>query len=136
VVEAAVYPVPDAQAGDQVMAAVVLSTSEETPNPTAPDPTAADLAGFDAKAFAAFLGSRRDLGAKALPRYVRLCRALPQTPSHKVIKRLLAKDAWRTSDPVWWWPGARAEPRLLDREDVEAIEDEFIRNGRHHLLED
>lgn len=125
VVEAAVYPVPDAQAGDQVMAALVLSTSEE----------ASGSVGFDPKAFAAFLGARRDLGAKALPRYVRLCRALPQTPSHKVIKRLLAKEAWRTADPVWWWPGARAEPRLLDREDIAAIEGEFIRNGRHHLLE-
>jgi fatty-acyl-CoA synthase len=95
---------------------------------------ASDPVVFDPKAFADFLASRRDLGAKALPRYVRLCRALPQTPSHKVIKRLLAKDAWRTSDPVWWWPEARAEPRLLDREDIAAIEDEFIRNGRHHLL--
>lgn len=155
VVEAAVYPVPDAQAGDQVMAALVMGTSEETSDlalsgpavsrPAVPDlalsgPAASDLAasgpvGFDPKAFADFLASRRDLGAKALPRYVRLCRALPQTPSNKVIKRLLAKDAWRTSDPVWWWPEARAEPRLLGREDIAAIEGEFIRHGRHHLLE-
>ena len=46
-----------------------------------------------------------------------------------------ADAAWRTPDPVGWWRGARAEPRLLDREDIAAIEGEFIRNGRHHLLE-
>ncbi|WP_336205914.1 AMP-binding protein [Nonomuraea sp. LPB2021202275-12-8] len=120
VVEAAVYPVPDAEAGDQVMAALVMSDSG---------------AAFDPAGFAAFLASRRDLGPKARPRYVRLCRSLPQTPSHKVIKRILAEDAWRTSDPVWWWPSASARARLLGREDIAAIEGEFVRHGRHHLLE-
>jgi len=124
VVEAAVYPVPDAQAGDQVMAALVLDAG-------APG----GRSSFDPRAFAAFVAGRRDLGAKSRPRYVRLCGALPQTPSHKVIKRLLAKDAWRTSDPVWWWPSASAEPRLLGEADAAAIEDEFVRHGRHHLRE-
>ncbi|MET7336144.1 AMP-binding protein [Nonomuraea sp. NPDC005650] len=115
VVEAAVYPVPDAAAGDQVMAALVLE------------------GGFDPEAFAAFLAARSDLGAKSLPRYIRLSDHLPQTPSHKVIKRLLAREGWRTADPVWWRPGSGL--RRLTDSDVKEIEDEFVRHGRQHLLE-
>ncbi|NBE96527.1 acyl-CoA synthetase [Nonomuraea sp. KC401] len=115
VVEAAVYPVPDPAAGDQVMAALVMETA------------------FDPAAFAAFLASRRDLGAKSLPRYIRLSEHLPQTPSHKVIKRILAAEAWRAADPVWLrTPGGF---RLLTDADVKGIEEEFVRHGRHHLLE-
>ncbi|MEU0569878.1 AMP-binding protein [Nonomuraea sp. NPDC005983] len=116
VVEAAVYPVPDAAAGDQVMAALVLD------------------APFDPASFATFLASRTDLGPKAIPRYIRIARDLPQTPSHKVIKRLLAREAWRSPDPTWWRPAA-TEFRRLDRAAVEAIEDEFVKHGRQHLLE-
>ncbi|MGW4475778.1 AMP-binding protein [Nonomuraea sp. NPDC004354] len=116
VVEAAVYPVPDAAAGDQVMAALVLDRP------------------FDPAAFAAFAAG---LGAKAVPRYVRLCRELPQTPSHKVVKRVLAGEAWRTADPVWWRPPARGTTGFLrlTGEDISVIEDEFARHGRTHLLE-
>ncbi|MEU7862004.1 AMP-binding protein [Nonomuraea sp. NPDC049141] len=116
VIEAAVYPVPDAAAGDQVMAALVM----EAP--------------FDPAAFAGFLASRRDLGAKSFPRYVRISDGLPQTSSHKVVKRVLVKEGWRTADPVWWRPTG-AEIRLLEDEDVAAIEREFARHGRQHLLE-
>ncbi|MFG1974618.1 AMP-binding protein [Nonomuraea fuscirosea] len=115
VVEAAVYPVPDAAAGDQVMAALVLEES------------------FDPGAFAAFLAARRDLGAKSMPRYVRVCGELPQTASHKVVKRRLAREAWRTQDPVWWRGSGGFRP-LADA-DVKAIEEEFVRHGRQHLLE-
>ncbi|MEV0378412.1 AMP-binding protein [Nonomuraea sp. NPDC050643] len=115
VVEAAVYPVPDPAAGDQVMAALVLEGD------------------FDPVAFTAFLASRRDLGAKALPRYIRLSKELPQTASHKVIKRRLAREAWRGADPVWWRTPDGLRP--LTGEDVKGIEEEFVRHGRHHLLE-
>ncbi|MFC4112504.1 AMP-binding protein [Nonomuraea zeae] len=115
VIEAAVYPVPDAAAGDQVMAALVLDGP------------------FDPAAFTAFLASRRDLGAKSIPRYIRLCDRLPQTPSHKVIKRLLAAESWRTADPVWWRAPTGLRP--LTDADMKAIEEEFDRHGRHHLLE-
>ncbi|MEU7896131.1 AMP-binding protein [Nonomuraea sp. NPDC049152] len=116
VVEAAVYPVPDAAAGDQVMAALVLDGP------------------FDPAAFAAFTAA---LGAKAVPRYVRLCEELPQTPSHKILKRVLAKEAWRTAEPVWWRPPARDPTgfRRLTEKDISVIEDEFARHGRTHLLE-
>ncbi|MEW9556111.1 AMP-binding protein [Nonomuraea sp. NPDC050783] len=115
VVEAAVYPVPDAAAGDQVMAALVPA------------------GGFDPEAFAAFLAARRDLGAKSLPRYVRLSAGLPQTPSHKVLKRVLAREGWRTGDPVWLRTPAGL--RRLTEADVKDIEEEFVRHGRQHLLE-
>ncbi|UBU12054.1 AMP-binding protein [Nonomuraea gerenzanensis] len=115
VVEAAVYPVPDPAAGDQVMAALVLEGA------------------FDPGAFTAFLAARRDLGVKAVPRFVRVCRELPQTASHKVIKRHLARDGWRTADPVW----VRGPDglRLLTEADAKGIEEEFVRHGRQHLLE-
>ncbi|WP_219466166.1 AMP-binding protein [Nonomuraea rhizosphaerae] len=116
VIEAAVYPVPDAAAGDQVMAALIV----EGP--------------FDPAAFAGFLDGRRDLGAKSMPRYVRISGGLPQTPSNKVIKRLLAKEGWRTPDPIWWRPRSSGFV-LLGAEDVAAIEREFTRHGRQHLLE-
>ncbi|NUR83988.1 MAG: AMP-binding protein [Nonomuraea sp.] len=116
VIEAAVYPVPDAAAGDQVMAALI------TDGP------------FDPAAFAAFLETRRDLGAKAVPRYVRLCAEFPLTPSHKVIKRILAAEGWRTTDPVWWRPGAGGFT-LMGEEDVRAVEAEFVKYGRHDLME-
>ncbi|MFB4267708.1 AMP-binding protein [Nonomuraea sp. GTA35] len=145
VVEAAVYPVPDPAAGDQVMAALVLAGTPDpgasasgAPDPAASgpavlDPAASGPAVFDPVAFAAFLASRRDLGAKSLPRFVRLCRELPQTASHKVIKRHLARDAWRTTDPVWMrGPDGL---RLLTEADVKGIEEEFVRHGRQHLLE-
>jgi fatty-acyl-CoA synthase len=115
VIEAAVYPVPDAAAGDQVMAALVLDGA------------------FDPDAFASFLASRRDLGAKSLPRYIRLSDHLPQTPSHKVIKRVLAREGWRTDDPVWWRTPAGLRP--LTDADVKGIEAQFVRHGRQHLLE-
>ncbi|MBB5774434.1 AMP-binding protein [Nonomuraea jabiensis] len=115
VVEAAVYPVPDPAAGDQVMAALVLE------------------GGFDPAAFTAFLATRRDLGTKSLPRYIRLSDHLPQTPSHKVIKRVLAREGWRTADPVWVRSGSGLRP--LTDSDVKGIEEEFVRHGRQHLLE-
>ncbi|AQZ69023.1 Long-chain-fatty-acid--CoA ligase [[Actinomadura] parvosata subsp. kistnae] len=117
VVEAAVYPVPDPAAGDQVMAALVMNGA----------------AGFDPGAFAAFLASRRDLGVKSMPRFVRVCRELPQTASHKVVKRRLARDAWRTPDPVWVRGPDGFRP--LTEADVKGIEEEFVRHGRQHLLE-
>lgn len=115
VVEAAVYPVPDPAAGDQVMAALVLEGT------------------FDADAFAAFLASRRDLGVKSLPRFIRISRELPQTASHKVIKRRLAREAWRTADPVWWRAPDGLRP--LTEAEAKGMEEEFVRHGRRHLLE-
>lgn len=89
VAEAAVYAVPDPDAGDQVMAAVVLRGE----------------AVFDPAEFAAFLRDQDDLGACQVPRFVRLTARLPRTATHKVLKRTLTAQRWRTPDPVWWREG-------------------------------
>ncbi|MEV0666742.1 AMP-binding protein [Actinomadura luteofluorescens] len=112
----AVYGVPDAASGDQVMLAV-----------------AADA--FDPGAFADYLRGRADLGPKWIPRYVRVARELPATASNKILKRRLARDAWRTDDPVWWRPGRDLDYRPMSAADAAALRAEFERRGRLHLLE-
>ena len=86
IAEAAVYAVPDVAVGDQVMAAVVLR----------------DGAVFDPDGLVAFLERQPDLGAKQLPRFVRVATELPRTPTYKVVKRHLAAQRWNCADPVWW----------------------------------
>lgn len=112
----AVYGVPDAASGDQVMLAV-----------------AADA--FDPGAFAGYLRGRADLGPKWIPRYVRVARELPATASNKILKRRLAREGWRTDDPVWWRPGRDLDYRPMTAADAAALRDEFERRGRLHLLE-
>ena len=95
--EVAVYAVPDAPVGDQVMAAVVLRRDSV----------------FDPHAFAEFLAGQADLGPKQVPRFVRVAARLPRTPTHKVLKRTLRAQAWRCVDPVWWRAGAGLHFRAL-----------------------
>jgi fatty-acyl-CoA synthase len=85
VTEVAVYPVPDAVVGDQVMAAVVLSAGTE----------------FDADKFRAFLAEQPDLGPKQWPSYVRVSGELPRTVTFKVLKRQLSAEGVDCGDPVW-----------------------------------
>ncbi|HEY0448073.1 long-chain-fatty-acid--CoA ligase [Actinophytocola sp.] len=96
VAEVAVYAVPDAGVGDQVMAALVLR-GEAT---------------FDPDEFAEFLAVQADVGPKQVPRFIRLTTRLPRTATYKVLKRTLSAQRWRTPDPVWWREGAelRFEP--------------------------
>jgi fatty-acyl-CoA synthase len=83
--QVAVYAVPDAHVGDQVMAALRLH----------------DGVDFDPVAFATFLGEQADLGTKWAPRYIRLASSFPVTETNKVLKRLLAIEAWTCEEPVW-----------------------------------
>ncbi|MBW3662478.1 MAG: AMP-binding protein [Actinobacteria bacterium] len=89
VVVVAAYGVPDAEAGDQLMVALVLR----------------DDATFDPGAFAAWLDGQPDLPPKWRPRYLRLARELPQTATTKVITRILKTQKWRSDlvgdDEVW-----------------------------------
>jgi fatty-acyl-CoA synthase len=79
VVLAAVYGVPDDQAGDQVMAGLVL----------------ADGAVFDGTAFAAWLDGQGNIGPKWRPRYVRVLREPPTTGTNKIVKRTLVHEKFR-----------------------------------------
>ena len=86
---ASVYGAPDVDAGDQVMAALVLR----------------DGAVFDPGAFARWLDDQPDLSPKWRPRYIRLSVALPVTPTNKVLVRTLVHQKFRSDrvggDPVF-----------------------------------
>jgi fatty-acyl-CoA synthase len=115
---AAVYAVPNADVGDDVMAALVLRPDRE----------------FDAEAFVAFLLDQADLGTKWIPRYLRVASELPSTPSNKILKRQLRQERWECSDPVWLWAddGGYHPGRP---EDLAAIRDRFRKRGREAALD-
>jgi fatty-acyl-CoA synthase len=85
----AVYAVPDPDAGDQVMATLVLREG----------------AGFDGLSFATWLDDQADLSPKWRPRFVRLCEAIPTTPTNKILTRTLVHEKFRRDrvggDPVF-----------------------------------
>jgi fatty-acyl-CoA synthase len=114
VVMCAVYPVPDPRTGDQVMATLELDGD------------------FDPAGFAAFLEDQPDLGTKWAPRFIRITKEMPLTPTNKVDKKPLRKQVWETADQVWWRPG-----RELAYEPFEgsaALRQEFATHGRLNLL--
>jgi fatty-acyl-CoA synthase len=116
---AAVYPVPDARTGDQVMAALELVPG----------------ASFDPSEFASWLGAQPDLGTKWAPRYVRISPNLPQTATGKVTKVGLRQEAWVTDDAVYWAPERAGEGyRLLADSDRAALAAEMDEHGRADLL--
>lgn len=84
--QVAVYAVPDAHVGDQIMAAIVLVDDATL----APDE------------LEKFLADQADLSPKAWPRYVRLATSLPSTATNKVIKRELAAQGATAGDGVLW----------------------------------
>jgi fatty-acyl-CoA synthase len=116
---AAVYAVPDAVVGDQVMAAVELRPG----------------AAFDPADFAAFVAAQPDLGSKWAPRFVRVVAALPLGESGKPQKRLLRRERWECTDPVWWRPARPLVYRALTPEDVAALRQAFASRGRLAVLD-
>ncbi|MGA8372552.1 MAG: AMP-binding protein [Acidimicrobiales bacterium] len=85
----AVYAVPDARSGDQVMAAFEMLPEVS----------------FDPARFARFLEAQPDLGTKWAPSFVVATASFPQTASGKVTKEVLrAQGWWATEDPVFWRP--------------------------------
>lgn len=124
VVDVAVYAVPDAQAGDQVMAALLLRGGD--------DGAGLDAAGFDAAGFAAWVDARSDLAPKWRPRFVRVCKALPRTATNKVLHRVLQQEKFRLDlagdDEVW----LRAGPayRRFTPDDERELREQFRANER------
>ncbi|MGH9365931.1 MAG: AMP-binding protein [Thermoanaerobaculia bacterium] len=118
VVLAAVYAVPDAEVGDQVMAALEMQDPES----------------FDPAAFDAFLSAQEDLGTKWAPRYVRVSRSLPVTQTSKVQKRQLRSERWECDELVWFRPERADRLRRLEPEDREALRAAFAARGRESLL--
>jgi fatty-acyl-CoA synthase len=115
---AAAYAVPDVEVGDQVMAALTLRSGRA----------------FDPEAFQAFLAAQRDLGTKQAPRYVRIAGALPSTPTHKILKRVLRRERWECADPVWLRAGDGGY-RRLGPDDVAALRARFRARGREAALD-
>jgi fatty-acyl-CoA synthase len=82
----AVYAVPDANVGDQVMAALVL----------------ADDATLSPDELEAFLARQADLPTKGWPRFVRVAPELPSTATNKILKRDLIAQGATAGDGVLW----------------------------------
>jgi fatty-acyl-CoA synthase len=94
--------VPDAQVGDQVMAAVVLN----------------DGAQLSPAAFGAFLAEQQDLSPKAWPRYVRINGVLPQTATNKILKRELISAGVSAGAGTLWARPARSHSYAVVTGDV------------------
>ena len=113
-----VYGVPDVNSGDQVMAAVVLG----------------DGLHFDGRAFAAWIDAQPDLSPKWRPRYVRVTRALPTTPTNKVLTRTLQHQKFRADrtggDPVFVRDRGAERYQALDAGDESDLYDAFAGAGR------
>ncbi len=121
VVVAAVYGVPDEQAGDQVMAALVVR----------------DGASLDPSALAAWIDGLDDIGPKWRPRYLRMARELPTTGTNKVVKRALVHQKYRHDrvggDELWVRPRGDATFRPFTELDERALRDAFVRAGRERF---
>lgn len=119
VVAAGVYAVPDPRSGDQVMAAIEVVEPET----------------FDAAGFVEFLAEQDDLGAKGIPRFLRVSKNLPVTGSNKVLKRELQQQRWHTDELVYRWVGRGAPVyQAMDDDARRALDAEFAQYGRQHHL--
>lgn len=115
----AVYAVPDARTGDQVMAALEL----------------AEGASFDPEHFAAFLQEQEDLGTKWAPRFVRVLTSMPLTATNKVDKKPLRAQQWSASPAeVWWRPAKQLAYEPLSADARDSLRAEFAENERQALL--
>jgi fatty-acyl-CoA synthase len=118
VVLAAVYGVPDDQAGDQAMAGLVLREG----------------ATFDPEAFAAWLDARDAIGPKWRPRYVRVMEDPPTTGTNKIVKRTLVHQKWRSDrvggDAVFVRGRGEDAYRPFTPADEQALHDSFERYQR------
>jgi fatty-acyl-CoA synthase len=121
VVVTAVYGVPDDQAGDQVMAGLVLR----------------DGATFDPVAFAKWIDAQDAIGPKWCPRYVRVLRDPPTTGTNKIIKRTLVHQKFRSdrvaSDAVF--VRGRDDDRYHEFDDdaEQALHRSFVENQRERM---
>jgi fatty-acyl-CoA synthase len=119
VVLAAVYAVPDEDVGDQVMTALQLRPG----------------ATFDPDGFDRFLSDQSDLGTKWTPRYVRITAQLPLTETQKVLKRLLRRQRWEVTDPIYWRSHPGEPLRLMTEADQQTLVARFEARDRLDQLE-
>ena len=115
----AVYGVPDADAGDRVMAAVQFAPGTD----------------FDPVRFDEFLAAQRDLGPKWVPTYVRVVDGFPMTETNKVIKRELVRQRWEVDSPMWWRRDRGGSLVPFTDDDAAALRKQFDATGRAHVLD-
>jgi len=117
----AVYGVPDDQAGDQVMAGLVLRDGAE----------------FDPEQFAAWLDAQEAIGPKWRPRYVRILRDPPTTGTNKIVKRALVHQKYRHDrtggDPLYVRRRGEAAYRRFTTDDETMLRDSFTRYQRERF---
>ena len=116
---ASVYGVPDADSGDQVMAGP-RPAGRRRPSTRA--------------AFAAWLDAQPDLGPKWQPRFLRVCSALPSTPTNKILTRTLVHEKFRSDrvhgDPVFRRIRGDTSFSPFTSDDEAALRTAFEANGR------
>ncbi len=121
VVLAVAYGVPDDQAGDQVMAGLVL----------------ADDATFDPDAFARWLDAQDAIGPKWRPRYVRILHDPPTTGTNKIVKRTLVQEKFRHdrvgADEVFVRPRDAPTYTPFTDDDERALLASFVRYQRERF---
>ena len=109
IVECVVFAVPDAVAGDQVMAAIVPAE------------------GLDPSGLAQWVMDQADAATTWVPRYVKVSTVLPRTATGKVVVRELAQHAWH-GDDVWIRDGDVMRP--MTSQDRLKLEGDFQSHGR------
>lgn len=121
VVQAAVYGVPDDQAGDQVMAGLVMREGAE----------------LDPAAFAQWIDAQSDIGPKWRPRYVRVMLNPPTTGTNKIVKRTLVHQKWRSDlvdgDPVFVRGRDDAAYRPFDAAEEAALHTSLVKYQRERF---
>ncbi len=121
VMVSAAYGVPDPEAGDRVMVALVLRPG----------------ATFDPVGFAGWIDAQADLSPKWRPTYLRVSAALPTSPTNKVLTRTLVHEKYRpdlVGDDRLWTRG-RNEPayRSFGVAEAEELHGELARAGRERF---
>jgi fatty-acyl-CoA synthase len=121
VVLAAAYGVPDDQAGDQVMAGLVLREGAD----------------FDPEAFARWLDAGDSIGPKWRPRYIRILRDPPTTGTNKIVKRTLVHQKFRSDrlggDDLYLRERGDDAYRPFTPADETALHDSFERYQREQF---
>jgi len=121
VVLAAVYGVPDDQAGDQVMAGLVLREG----------------ATLDPEAFARWIDAQETIGPKWRPRFVREMHDPPTTGTNKIIKRTLVHQKFRSDrtdgDPVFVRNRGEDVYHRLSADDETVLRESFVKHGRERF---